>query len=144
MKISKIFLTAAISAGIATTIIAAVCTVNHQYPCSHQKASGNKGSCVDGYVVLCESQTSSNICNNITNAIEVVQDFPTSCEDCSSATNYFGILAYSEHYNCNTPDKPCYRSVLCVWNEQLHRCVPYPNEESIWYSKQKRVTENCN
>jgi len=143
MKKSKIFLTAAISAGIATTIIAAVCTVNHQYPCSHQHPSGNKGSCLDGEKVLCYGQSYS-ICSSITNALEVMEDFPTSCENCSTTTNHQGVQIYSEHHNCNSPDQPCFRSTTCRWDYYLNSCVPNPDNQNQWNYRPKRTISDCN
>jgi hypothetical protein len=141
MKISKMLLTAAISAGIATTIIAAICTVNHQYPCSHQKVSANTTACTSGQVIICDGIKDEIWCGSETNALEVKQDFPTECISCLT-TNINEDTIYIEHYKCNQILSDCYRSVRCKWD--FGKCVVDDNlSAKVWVSTLKRVNETC-
>jgi hypothetical protein len=122
MTISKILLISAISAGIATTIIAAECRQNHQN-CSHQHASGNVWLCRTEDAVICDYQTNENHCNGL-DAMEIMNNFPASCIDCNtywdSMLNYYH---YTCHHNCNEILTNCYRTVQCEWNTEIQKCV---------------------
>lgn len=137
-------------AGVISTVIAAVCNVSHQNPCSHQHPSGNQSACWNGPnnqgVITCVAQTNQYLCNSIdgTNAIayEVNQDFPTSCIDCPSLPPSEGG-SYLEHHNCDMPLAPCYRSVSCTWDRSLLQCVRLRGSEGPWILLQKRTRSDC-
>jgi hypothetical protein len=142
MKISKMLLTAAISAGIATTIIAAICTVNHQYPCSHQHPSGNLGPCISGPVLTCDGIYDSSSCTSSTNAYQINNDFPRECVSCLT-TNNGSDAYYTEHHNWNSELSDCYRSVRCKWNASTLKCEIDPGSTQEWYKIAKYVRSDC-
>ena len=140
MKISKILLTSAISAGIATTIIAAVCTVNHQYPCSHQHPSGNLGPCISGPVITCDGIYDSSICTSSTNAYQVNRE----CVSCLTTNDQISNNSYyAEHHNCNSELSDCYRSVRCKWNPSTSKCEIDPASTQEWYKTAKYIRADC-
>jgi len=143
MKISKILLTAAISAGIATTIIAAVCNKNHQN-CAHQHASGSVGPCVTDDVIICENQTSEEVCNGL-DAMEILQDYPKACIECNTFwDSTFNYYYYACHHNCNEVLTNCYRVVTCEWNAETQSCVIKSGTEGEWVSRSKKYSTTCN